>query len=379
MLNSVPAIFLPLRRRVLCAALWAGLAMPAVAMAAPPQLVSEEDTLIRGARECTRHMPVQEGKYAIPQHLLMAIGSNESGRYHNGLKAVVPWPWTVNAAGKGYYFASKQEAISAVRRFQSDGIQSIDVGCMQVNLKHHPSAFTSLQNAFDPEANVAYAARFLRTNYESTKSWIKAVAYYHSQTPKYGTPYAQRIYERWKFVLERGGKTPEVAMAAVGAAPTSQELASLQAAMNKRASEKASSTAKKAAPAANAALARADAIRNEKPKMKVIRVYQAQPEMQVVNQVADNGGVRMEQGVKIASAAPISSVGARIGADERAKVSAVSNMIIQDIADAQNAYGPSVAMERGVSVSRGQFAPKREAKTAANVSSGSDGDFVLSR
>ena len=39
----------------------------------------------------------------------------------------------------------------------------MDVGCMQVNLYHHAHAFSSLDNAFDPQSNVDYAARFLRS------------------------------------------------------------------------------------------------------------------------------------------------------------------------------------------------------------------------
>ncbi len=32
---------------------------------------------------------------------------------------------------------------------------------MQVNLGYHPEAFASLEAAFDPRRNVAYATRFL--------------------------------------------------------------------------------------------------------------------------------------------------------------------------------------------------------------------------
>jgi len=61
-----------------------------------------------------------------------------------------PWPWTINAEGQGPYFATRAEAISAVQRLQEQGVRSIDVGCMQVNLLHHPQAFATMEQAFDP-------------------------------------------------------------------------------------------------------------------------------------------------------------------------------------------------------------------------------------
>ena len=73
-----------------------------------------------------------------------------------------PWPWTVNAEGQGAFYDTKAEAVAAVRAMQARGVRSIDVGCGQINLMHHPDAFASLEQAFDPQANAAYAARFLK-------------------------------------------------------------------------------------------------------------------------------------------------------------------------------------------------------------------------
>src|SRR5471032_3062652 len=108
------------------------------------QAYAQTDSLIEGAKLCTRHLPRYEREYAIPTHLLSAIASTESGRYHDGLKIKVPWPWTINVEGKGYFFDNKDQAVAAVRKFKAQGAQSIDVGCMQVNLQQHPQAFVSL-------------------------------------------------------------------------------------------------------------------------------------------------------------------------------------------------------------------------------------------
>jgi hypothetical protein len=137
----------------------------------------------------------------LPQRLLGAIAEVESGR-PDADGHLRPWPWTINAEGRGQFFSSKQEAIAAVLALQAQGVRSIDVGCMQVNLMHHPNAFASLDEAFGPTANAQYAARFLNTLYAISGSWVQATAAYHSQTPGIGAEYQQRVMARWQ---HRGG------------------------------------------------------------------------------------------------------------------------------------------------------------------------------
>jgi hypothetical protein len=161
------------------------------------------DALIDGARMCTQQFPIQERTQNIPTHLLAAISSTETGRWHKQLDMALPWPWTVNVEGKGYYFASKAEAVAKTQAFINQGKRSIDVGCMQVNLKHHNTAFRTLNEAFEPSANVAYAAKFLRTNYNDLGDWIKATAAYHSRTPKYGNAYLARIEKNWTRIVSK--------------------------------------------------------------------------------------------------------------------------------------------------------------------------------
>jgi hypothetical protein len=74
---------------------------------------------------------------------------------------MAPWPLTINAEGQGSFFDTKAQVIAAPRALQARGVQSIDVGCMQVNLMHYPYAFANLDQAFNPTANAAYAVRFL--------------------------------------------------------------------------------------------------------------------------------------------------------------------------------------------------------------------------
>jgi hypothetical protein len=143
---------------------------------------------------------------------MSAIARNESGRWDKAQRKMVSWPWTINAQGQGMYFATKEEAVTAAQRLRMQGVTSMDVGCMQVNLMHHPNAFRNLNDAFEPEINVGYAAKFLHQNFEETGSWKTAIMYYHSRTPMYGVPYAQRVIGTWRSILN--GDKP-AAMAAL--------------------------------------------------------------------------------------------------------------------------------------------------------------------
>jgi len=74
----------------------------------------------------------------------------------------------------------------------------VDVGCLQVDLYHHPHAFKSLRAAFDPAANADYAARHLVGLLEQTGSWTAAAAAYHSGDATLGDPYLARVLYYWK-------------------------------------------------------------------------------------------------------------------------------------------------------------------------------------
>ena len=138
-----------------------------------------------------------EHTHNIPSGMLVAIGRVESGRRHPVTGVTVPWPWTINAAGTGRMFDNAAQAIEATRALRAGGLASIDVGCFQVNLLHHASAFSSLDVAFDPQANANYAAQFLAALRERTGSWEEAIAAYHSSTPALGGPYRDKVLGRW--------------------------------------------------------------------------------------------------------------------------------------------------------------------------------------
>jgi hypothetical protein len=160
---------------------------------------------------CRSAVAAAERGSGIPAHLLAAISRVESGRRDPATGTIHPWPWSVNAEGQGAFYDTKAEAVAAVRAMQANGVRSIDVGCGQINLMYHPDAFPNLELAFDPQANAAYAAKFLKALHAQTGDWTKATAMYHSATPAVGAEYQQQVQMVWpeeQRVAGRAGATP---------------------------------------------------------------------------------------------------------------------------------------------------------------------------
>jgi hypothetical protein len=158
--------------------------------------------------QCRIAIMEAERGHAVPPQLLASIGRVESGRRDPATGAWGAWPWTINAEGQGSYFETKAEAIQAVQTLQARGVRSIDVGCMQVNLMHHPTAFPNLDMAFEPAVNADYAARFLVELHDQTGDWTKATADYHSADPGEGGPYAAKVISVWPEEQRKAGSEP---------------------------------------------------------------------------------------------------------------------------------------------------------------------------
>jgi hypothetical protein len=150
-----------------------------------------------GGTLCTQAIASVEHELNLPHHLLFSIGLVESGRRDPDTGRVEPWPWAMDAGGTGRSYDDERDVISTVAALGQSGVRSIDVGCLQVNLAWHPTAFASLDEAFDPYANARYAGLFLQQLFRQTGSWAAAVAAYHSRTPSLGSPYSDRVMAVW--------------------------------------------------------------------------------------------------------------------------------------------------------------------------------------
>ena len=75
---------------------------------------------------------------------------------------------------------NKTDALRRFAKAKAAGADLIDVGCMQINHYWHKSAFSSVDEMFEPGKNVAYAAKFLQQLRQREGSWTLAVARYHA-------------------------------------------------------------------------------------------------------------------------------------------------------------------------------------------------------
>jgi len=145
---------------------------------------------------CLSAIAAAEQQQHTPPGLLAVIGRVESGRPTPPANTLQPWPWTVDADGQGIFFDTKEQAVAWSKRALASGaITYLDVGCMQVDLQMHPHAFSSLEEAFDPTANAAYGAKYLRELHDGDAggNWYTAIGLYHSHTPELAAAYRNQV------------------------------------------------------------------------------------------------------------------------------------------------------------------------------------------
>ena len=146
--------------------------------------------------DCEYLASVVEEKQDLPVGILSSISNVEAGRIIND-KPKKGWPWTVNHSGEGLYFESKADAIKYVADHLNIGDLNLDVGCMQISLKWHSENFLSLEEAFDPNVNINYAASFLKKLFINHGDWNLAIKYYHSSDPSKNLKYHQKVIAAW--------------------------------------------------------------------------------------------------------------------------------------------------------------------------------------
>lgn len=192
------------------------------ALSAP--LSDSNQAFEKEANTCVSAIQEQERAKGIPHGLLQAISLAESGRWFENAGqdkgAIIAWPWTVTTGGKGHYLPNRMDAVAFVKSLRADGVENIDVGCMQINLKYHPDAFTSIDKAFDAHTNAQYAADFLKRRFEASKSWMQAAGDYHSTTPSLNEVYRTKVSSLWQKTAQSDFMTATAAPTAPAASTT---------------------------------------------------------------------------------------------------------------------------------------------------------------
>ncbi len=166
-------------------AVLAVLVLAAAILAALPGPAARAEAA-RPPADCRTAIIEAAQRHGLAEDVLLAIGQIESGLS----------PWAINAGGRPHLFDSHAAAVAGTRALLEGGLDSIDVGCMQVNLFWHPNAFASLADAFDPRTNADYAARLLLGLYARTGSWAAAAGQYHAGDAARQARYSCRFQTR---------------------------------------------------------------------------------------------------------------------------------------------------------------------------------------
>lgn len=137
----------------------------------------------------------------VPPDLLYAVASQESNRRITRTK-YRPWPWTLNVAGKGFYYQNRDSACRAlIIALAAHNPKRVDVGIAQVNLGWNPNAFNHPCDGLDPYKNLMTAGTLLRGHYSVTGDWAKASGlYHHPAGGTTATKYQRSVEERLKVI-----------------------------------------------------------------------------------------------------------------------------------------------------------------------------------
>jgi hypothetical protein len=142
---------------------------------------------------------------AIPHAIFYAVALAESGRTLTTDGVRRPWPWTLNVAGDGYYYATRIEAWQALRKWLDQGKRSIDIGLMQVNWRYHQARLGDPWQALDPYHNLRVGAGILQDCYATRRDWWVSVGCYHAPAnPERATRYRRRVESQWRRITQDG-------------------------------------------------------------------------------------------------------------------------------------------------------------------------------
>jgi len=101
---------------------------------------------------------------------------------------LLPGPGPSPPAGKGYFCRAKGPPSPRSSAYgPKESPTSTSAACR--------STFDSLEQAFDPDRNVAYAIGFLRDLRARWGSWTRAVGSYHSNTPTLSGRYRAKVFK----------------------------------------------------------------------------------------------------------------------------------------------------------------------------------------
>ena len=145
-------------------------------------------------------------KFDLDPYLLYSVALTESA-FSTQAQVVAPHPWTLRTSKTAYYLKDEEDTIRQLKQLESDGVTSIDVGLMQVNLRWHRKRVKDSADLVKPAKNLEVGSLILL---EALKKYpndeYKALGYYHSPSDaERGLNYASRVMNTYKKVKAHAG------------------------------------------------------------------------------------------------------------------------------------------------------------------------------
>ena len=147
---------------------------------------------------CISEIKKVEKHLNLPKNILLAISLTETGRLVDGM--YIPWPWSLNVKGKGFYLDNKEQATNYALKNIKNFTKNVDIGCMQINYYYHGKKFNKFDDMISPKINVLYAGYFLLDLREKYGSWKEAIMRYHSSNPRRKKNYYNKVLNNWSYL-----------------------------------------------------------------------------------------------------------------------------------------------------------------------------------
>lgn len=140
----------------------------------------------------------------VPSPVLYAVALQESGAPLRG--RLIPWPWTLNVAGRSERYATRAQACASLRRaLARTPARRIDAGLGQVNLGYQAHRYRHPCELLDPYRNLTITAEILKEQHIEGEDWLAAIGRYHR--PAGGAPaarYRRSVHQHLVRVLGPG-------------------------------------------------------------------------------------------------------------------------------------------------------------------------------
>ena len=151
--------------------------------------VSAQDLILEGTVFDT-----VAARHGLDPLLLYSVALTESVTAV-GDGGIQPYPYVFRTLDGAHYFADREAAETALRSVLTR-TRNVDVGMMQVNLRHHPQR--DPLRLLDVQHNLDIAARILKSTLASSPDPVIGVGRYHSWRHEYTAWYGQRVWQTYR-------------------------------------------------------------------------------------------------------------------------------------------------------------------------------------